>query len=72
LEITWFPGPDLAATAAAKAVCETCPALSACREWAIAQEPPLYGIWGGLTENERRQVRRSRRQKVDTRHPKAS
>ena len=68
LEITWFPGPDLAATAAAKAVCETCPALSACREWAIAQGPRLYGIWGGLTETERQQVRHPGHQEVDARH----
>jgi WhiB family redox-sensing transcriptional regulator len=73
LEITWFPSPrDADLAAAAKAVCDTCPALSACREWAIAQGPPLYGIWGGLTENERHQVRRSRQQNVDARHSNAS
>ena len=63
-DITWFPGrdPDLTMTTAAKAVCETCPALDACRTWALGQGSLLYGIWGGLTEKEREVVRRRRHQ----------
>ena len=38
--------------AAAKAVCETCPVLQACREHALAVREP-YGIWGGMGEEER-------------------
>lgn len=37
---------------AAKAVCASCPVIEQCRDHALtAQEP--YGIWGGLTEDER-------------------
>ncbi len=44
----------------AKAICATCPVLAECREWAIVHE--RFGIWGGLTERERRdiQVRKRR------------
>lgn len=37
---------------AAKAVCATCPVIAACRAHALAAQEP-YGIWGGLTEEER-------------------
>lgn len=37
---------------AAKAICASCPVIEQCRDHALtAQEP--YGIWGGLTEDER-------------------
>jgi WhiB family redox-sensing transcriptional regulator len=37
---------------AAKQVCDSCPVIEQCREHALtAQEP--YGVWGGLTEEER-------------------
>lgn len=39
--------------ARAKAICEVCPVLSACREYALTLEE-AYGVWGGLTANERR------------------
>lgn len=39
----------------AKAVCQTCPALMACREHALRVHEP-YGIWGGLSEVERNQA----------------
>jgi WhiB family redox-sensing transcriptional regulator len=42
--------------AAAKAVCRECPVLEDCRAWGIAHEK--NGIWGGLTERERRKARR--------------
>jgi WhiB family transcriptional regulator, redox-sensing transcriptional regulator len=38
--------------AAAKAVCATCPVMRQCREHALAVREP-YGVWGGLTEDER-------------------
>jgi WhiB family redox-sensing transcriptional regulator len=38
--------------AAAKAICAHCPVLAACRDHALQVQEP-YGIWGGLTENER-------------------
>ena len=37
---------------AAKAVCATCPVIAACREHALAVQEP-YGIWGGLSEDDR-------------------
>lgn len=39
----------------AKAVCNTCPVLRQCREYALATHEP-YGVWGGLTEEERNRV----------------
>ena len=39
---------------AAKSVCIACPVLEACREHALQVREP-YGVWGGLTEDEREQ-----------------
>lgn len=39
----------------AKAVCQVCPVKSECRDYAMSIREP-YGIWGGLTEIERRQA----------------
>lgn len=36
----------------ALAVCQRCPVVTDCREWALATGQ-AYGIWGGLTEHER-------------------
>jgi WhiB family redox-sensing transcriptional regulator len=38
--------------AAAKEICARCPAMAACREHALRVREP-YGIWGGLSEDER-------------------
>ena len=47
--------------ARAKAICEQCPVLRECREHALAVHEP-YGVWGGMTEEEREEVyRRSAR-----------
>jgi WhiB family transcriptional regulator, redox-sensing transcriptional regulator len=50
----------LAKTIKAKRYCAVCPVSSFCLEFALwtAQD---YGVWGGLTEDERRRERRSRR-----------
>jgi WhiB family transcriptional regulator, redox-sensing transcriptional regulator len=37
---------------AAKAICAGCPVRRPCREHALAVREP-YGVWGGLTEDER-------------------
>lgn len=37
----------------AKAVCAACPVLLRCREHALSTHEP-YGVWGGMTEEERR------------------
>lgn len=39
----------------AKAVCQVCPVVSDCRTYALQIREP-YGIWGGLTETERRRT----------------
>ena len=36
----------------AKAICRRCPVVGACLEWARSAEED-YGIWGGLTPDER-------------------
>lgn len=36
----------------AKAVCATCPVMDACRSHSMAVREP-YGVWGGLSEDER-------------------
>jgi len=36
----------------AKAICESCPAITECRAYALGVREP-YGIWGGLSEHDR-------------------
>jgi len=43
----------LAREAAAKAICARCLVAKACLEYALEIEEP-HGIWGGLTEQERK------------------
>lgn len=40
----------------AKAVCRDCPLVDECAEYAIPHE--RYGVWGGLSEEDRRKMRR--------------
>ena len=42
--------------AKAKAVCACCPVIAQCRAHALQVQEP-YGVWGGLTEDERSQLR---------------
>jgi WhiB family redox-sensing transcriptional regulator len=57
--------PDLffpergASTREAKAVCRGCEVRDECLEYALDQGEK-FGIWGGLSERERRRVRRQR------------
>jgi WhiB family transcriptional regulator, redox-sensing transcriptional regulator len=44
----------------AKAVCATCPVLQQCREHALSVREP-YGIWGGMSEDEREAIYNSSR-----------
>lgn len=49
----WFPGTgDYIASQRARAICFTCPVKTECREYALAEEIP-FGIWGGLTADQR-------------------
>jgi WhiB family redox-sensing transcriptional regulator len=47
--------------AAAKAVCARCPSQDPCLEYAL-QTTQDSGVWGGASEEERRVLRRARRQ----------
>jgi WhiB family transcriptional regulator, redox-sensing transcriptional regulator len=51
--------PARAQLAAAKAVCARCPVQSECLGYALAAGQ-VHGIWGGLTEEERRLLRQRR------------
>ena len=44
----------------AKAVCAECHVRDECLEYAL-QWDPLCGVWGGLSERERRMLKRERR-----------
>src|SRR5262249_34397663 len=44
----------------AKAICASCPVRAQCRDFAL-REKITHGVWGGMTELERRQVRRQRK-----------
>lgn len=50
-------GPALLQIEDAKAVCRRCPAIDACRNWAIDTDESA-GVWGGLSEDERRAMKR--------------
>ncbi|MDQ3065137.1 MAG: WhiB family transcriptional regulator [bacterium] len=53
--------PERGANAlAAKAVCDNCIVREDCLEFAV-QNNEKFGIWGGLSERERRRIRRQRR-----------
>jgi len=44
---------------AAKAVCRSCPVVGRCLEFALASRQD-FGVWGGMSEEERKSLRRSR------------
>jgi WhiB family redox-sensing transcriptional regulator len=46
--------------AAAKAVCGQCPVVTQCVAHALAVREP-YGVWGGLSEDDREEIYLSRR-----------
>ena len=48
---------------AAKAICATCPVIDACREHSLKVREP-YGVWGGLSEEERAATRAQRVRKA--------
>jgi WhiB family transcriptional regulator, redox-sensing transcriptional regulator len=53
-------GPAASQIAAAKSICSKCEVQVACLEWAMATGQDS-GVWGGLSEEERRALRRARR-----------
>jgi len=50
-------GPALHQIDQAKAVCHRCPVLETCLKWALESGQDA-GVWGGLSEDERRALRR--------------
>ena len=40
-------------------ICNTCPVRVLCANYAVAENEE-YGVWGGLTEADRRQLRKKR------------
>ncbi|MGH8932845.1 MAG: WhiB family transcriptional regulator [Egibacteraceae bacterium] len=55
-------GPAVEQIDQAKAVCARCEVRGECLEWAL-QTRQDAGVWGGMTEDERRAFRRSRQRK---------
>lgn len=60
-------GAALAQIEAAKAVCRGCPSRTECLEFALATNQEA-GIWGGLSEEERRVLRDRRAASATRRH----
>jgi WhiB family transcriptional regulator, redox-sensing transcriptional regulator len=55
----FFPGPGGAYVIAvnqAKAICDDCPVIESCREYAL-NDASLEGIWAGMTDRERKRER---------------
>ncbi|MDY5584264.1 MAG: WhiB family transcriptional regulator [Arcanobacterium sp.] len=53
-------GPRRRRIERAKRICQTCPVLEQCREYALSHHEP-YGVWGGLSEEERSLILAQRR-----------
>ncbi|MQA62366.1 MAG: hypothetical protein GEU86_12900 [Actinophytocola sp.] len=47
-------------TAAAKRICAGCPVRARCLDYALDSPVPVSGIWGGLSEKERRPLIKAR------------
>lgn len=57
----WFPEKG-GSTRAAKAICASCPVRAECLDYALEHEDiGAHGIWGGLSEVERRGLKRQLR-----------
>lgn len=52
-------GPALLQAAEAKKVCRRCPVREQCLEWALKTGQDA-GVWGGMSEDERRGLKRDR------------
>lgn len=57
--------PALAQAERAKAVCATCEVADMCLKWALDNNQDC-GVWGGFSEDERRQMRRANRAKKNS------
>ncbi|GGS25832.1 WhiB family transcriptional regulator [Actinokineospora fastidiosa] len=50
-------GPALSQVEQAKAVCARCPVAASCLAWALESGQDA-GVWGGMSEDERRALKR--------------
>ena len=50
-------GPALMQIEEAKQVCRSCPVVDSCLKWALESGQDA-GVWGGLSEDERRALKR--------------
>lgn len=61
-ELFFYPetnsGVDIHNFKYAKQICSTCPYREPCAEYGLHNR--VYGVWGGLSENERDQIRKLR------------
>lgn len=56
----FFPGQSDPADEA-RAACGRCDLATKCRAWALRQNPDtLWGVWGGMNQEERQEYRRLR------------
>jgi WhiB family redox-sensing transcriptional regulator len=55
----WFPraGESIRLIRLAQSICSACPVQPECLDYAVSSIEP-FGIWGGLTERQRRQLRK--------------
>jgi WhiB family redox-sensing transcriptional regulator len=58
--IFYPPSDDDSLAVTAKEICSACPVRKPCLEFALSTREK-HGVWGGLTERERRRVLRQRR-----------
>ena len=65
-DVNFFPARGESA-AEAKAICAVCPVRQPCLDFALHAKVS-FGIWGGLSERERRRVRRDRRKRSTRAH----
>ncbi|MBB4929945.1 WhiB family redox-sensing transcriptional regulator [Lipingzhangella halophila] len=52
-------GPALIQIEEAKDVCRSCPVTNSCLQWAL-ESGQDSGVWGGMSEDERRALKRRR------------
>lgn len=63
---TFYPDKGQPATAA-KEVCAGCPVIEECLDYAMANNE-RFGVWGGLSEPERKKLRGGRRERARPEH----
>ncbi len=56
----FFPGEDQAAMNEAKRICAACPVKQPCLDYAL-DNIIKHGVWGGLSEKQRRAIRKTRK-----------